>query len=264
MNQKRIPARHVCLVAVLMVFFQASRAAVPDAPWAGELKELTTRLGLTERQIPEIHRLLKMIDGQARADRERCADDPRALIPAAEQRQQMEDRYLESILEPEQIDRYLEVKEQKKRDWEFMYLREGLRLSVDQCITVRAIMDEYGRKRKTMGEDMRSRGDGERGRGNGNRGGGRMGGGGTGFGMGGEGGMGGGMRGGRGDMGPEGGMGGAGERIENEKGKQIKEILTPDQKKMFKDVQKMVQQKRESFRDMYDHSRQRRETEPGQ
>ena len=72
------------------------------------------------------------------------------------------------------------------------------------------------------------------------------------------------MRGGRGDMGPEGGMRGDGEQIENEKGKQIKEILTPDQKKMFKDVQRMIQQKRESFRDMYDHSRQQREPEPGQ
>ncbi len=250
MKQKWISAKYVFIFVAMTVSLSISRAAVPDEPWTGELKELITRLGLADPQVLEVQRLLKMIDGQARVDRERCADDPRALIPAAEQRQQMEDRYLESILEPEQIERYREVQEQRKRDWEFLYLREGLRLSVDQCVTVRAILDEYGRKRRTVREGMSDRGDGPRGHGNGDRGGGGR--------------MGGGMRGSRGDMGPGGGMRGDDEQIANAKEKQIREILTPTQKKMFKDVQKMIQQKRESFREMFEPSRQQSKMDPGQ
>jgi hypothetical protein len=263
MKKKMISAKHVFIFAAMTVSLPLSRAAIPDEPWTGELKELTTQLSLTDPQVLEAQRLLKMIDGQARVDRERCADDPRALIPAAEQRQQMEDRYLESVLEPEQIGRYREVQEQRKRDWEFLYFREGLRLSVNQCVTVRAILDEYGRKRRTAREGMRGHGDGPRGHGNGDRGGGRMGGG-SGLGMGGEGGMGGGMRGGRGDMGPGEGMRGDDEQIANAEEKQIREILTPTQKKMFKDVQKMIQQKRESFRKMFEPSRQQSKMDPGQ
>lgn len=264
MIQKMISAKRVSAVTALIIFFPVSRAAVPDEPWAGELNELTTRLVLTDRQVPEVRRLLKMIDGQARADRERCADDPRALIPAAEQREQMEDRYLESILEPEQIEGYQEIKERRKRDWEFLYLREGLRLSFEQCVSVRAILDEYGRKRKAMSEETKGHRDGPGDHGNDDRGGGRMGRGGTGFGMGREGGMGGGVRGDRGDMGPQGGIRGDVEQIANEQGKRIKEILTPIQKKMFKDVQKMMEQKRESFREAFGPPKQRRKMEPGQ
>ena len=263
MNQKRISAKHVSTVAFLMISFLISWAAVPDELWTGELKDLTTRLSLTDQQAQEVQRLLKMIDGQARADRERCADDPRALIPAAEQRQQMEDRYLESMLEPQQIERYQEVREQRKRDWEYLYLREGLRLSVDQCITVRAILDEYGRKRKAMGEKMKGRGDGARGHGNDDRGGGRMGSGGMGRGMGGGGGMQGDMGGGHPMMGPDGAMRGDIEAVENEISKQIRGILLPDQKKMYKDVQKMIQQKRESIRERFESFRQPGK-EPGQ
>ena len=256
MNQEWISVKHVSIFAALMVSFFLSWAVGPDEPWTGELKELTTQLSLTNQQVQDTQRLLQMIDAQALADRERCADDPRALIPAAEQRQQMEDRYLESVLEPEQIEKYQEVKEQRKRDWEYLYLREGLRLSFDQCITARAILDEYGRKRKAMGEKMKGRGDGTRGRGNDDRGGGRMGGGGTGFGMEREGGMRGGMGGGRGGMGPGGAMRGDGEQIESEIGKQIKEILTPQQKKVLRDVQKMIEQKRESIREMLESHRE--------
>jgi len=63
------------------------------------------------------------------------------------------------------------------------------------------------------------------------------------FGMEREGGMRGGMGGGRGGMGPGGAMRGDGEQIESEIGKQIKEILTPQQKKVLRDVQKMIEQK---------------------
>jgi len=43
----------------------------PDEPWTGELKELTTQLSLTNQQVQDTQRLLKMIDAQALADRER-------------------------------------------------------------------------------------------------------------------------------------------------------------------------------------------------
>ena len=48
-------------------------------------------------------------------------------------------------------------------------------------------------------------------------------------------------------MGPGGPMREDLETVENEISKRIREILTPDQKKMFKDVQRMIREKRGEF-----------------
>ena len=159
MKKTWTPEKPFLTFAAAMFFLQALWAAEPNAPRKDELNEFATRLNLSGLQIQEVERFLKMIEGQARADRERCTGNAQALIAAAEQRQLMEERHLESILELDQMERYQDIKELRKRDWEYLYYREGLLLTASQCVSVRAILDEFTRKRKIMGEEMKNHGD---------------------------------------------------------------------------------------------------------
>ncbi len=159
-------------ILVLLLLFSAILVIVPaEAPdsYAAELKTLTESLKLTEPQIAEAGKILTMIHSQAQKDWEQHADNPEALIQAARLRQQLTDDRLEAILTPEQHAEYRKLKIQRDRDWEYFYLQEGLQLSEQQGVAIRAIVDEY---RKKWGAVMPENGTRMGGAGRGMRGGG--------------------------------------------------------------------------------------------
>ena len=134
-------------IAMLLGLFAcgllAAQTADSPAPAGKEWRELGALLSLSPEQTAEVGRLARMIESQARLDREQNAADPKGLIAAANLRQQLVDRHLLSLLDPAQTERYRGWQAKRDAEWEFLYWHEGLQLTEDQCLAVHTILSEY-------------------------------------------------------------------------------------------------------------------------
>ncbi len=136
--------QRIVLAALLLFFIRpySMPAETADAE-SVEWKDLTGALHLTGPQAATADQIWKGIQAQAVKDREQNIDNPEALIQQVRLRQQTADERLESVLTPEQLTGYRKLKIQRDRNWEYLYLREGLDLTNQQGPVVKAIVDEY-------------------------------------------------------------------------------------------------------------------------
>jgi hypothetical protein len=215
-----------------------------------QIVELTKELELTEDQKMKCIDVFKMMENQAKRDREMYKTNPLALIHFAHTRRQMGDQRIGTFLEPEQKEKFERYKKRRMRKNGIFELTEGLLLTEVQVVQVEHVLDEFRRKNggpmsENMNSGMKGGGEGMRGGGGGMMGGDMMGGGG---GMrGGGGGMrgGGGKGGGSGMRGSRGSGSEPGERMtsmlkerERKKEKALKKYLTKEQRKQYKEIKK--------------------------
>jgi len=215
-----------------------------------QLKVLSESLSLTPQQITEVEKIIAMVESQAQKDHELYQGNVEALIAAAKRRLEMFDNAIQPLLTPDQVNLYSQQKRERMREWEFFMLKEGLQLTPQQCTTIKDLLDEYRTRRKQIMEKMMPEGFDADEMGPGKEGGGERGGedrGGHGF----RGGMGGGPM-----AGP---MRDENSKLEKEKAAEINLLLTDTQKKMYKDLQKLIKkQRKELFKKMRpprDHTR---------
>jgi hypothetical protein len=134
---------------VLLVFAWSSSAGFPAGTADSEndqWKMLIDALRLTGPQVTEADKIGIEIRAQAVKEREQYAEKPESLIQQARLRQQTADERLESVLTSEQRVEFRKLKIQRDRDWEYMYLQEGLDLNEQQGRIVKRIVDEYRSK----------------------------------------------------------------------------------------------------------------------
>jgi hypothetical protein len=145
-KKTRILAKYLL---ALLVFAWSSSAGFPAGTTdseSDEWKNLTEALRLTGPQAAAAEKIGDEIRAQAVKEREQYAEKPESLIQQARLRQQTADERLESALTPEQLVEFRKLKIQRDRDWEYLYLREGLDLSEQQGRVVKRIVDEYRSK----------------------------------------------------------------------------------------------------------------------
>lgn len=213
----------IFLIAFLVLgVFSFAQDKAPD-PLQEKLKVLTEQLNLTEAQVSQVEKVLKMVGGQASMDRETFKGNPEALITAAKRRLDMIDTQIENMITPEQMAKFDYYKKQRMRKWEFFMIKEGLVLNQDESEAIEDIIDKYsfgqGGMREPMGGDFGGGGPGRPG--------------GPGGGM---------MRGGRpgGRMNPM-------KQIESKKNSEIKKVLTKEQWKQYKIIKKLIDAEKERF-----------------
>ncbi len=154
----------IALALLFGMLFLGGGAAQPAGPASSvgpEWTEVCLRLALSPDQVLEVNRLARMIDGQARHDRTQNVGDPKALIAAAGLRNQLVDRHLLTLIAGEQIEKYRQWQADRDRDWQFLYLREGLLLSEAQGVAVRQVLSEYEQRIREQIEEDRLRDQGE-------------------------------------------------------------------------------------------------------
>lgn len=218
------------LSAVLPGFAQTGEPVPPP----GDGDDLAAQLKLTGEQVTRAEKIFEVAQSQAESDRENFKGNALGLIQAARRRREMTDTHIETMLDPAQKELFEEFKRARGRDEELFMLKEGLLLTPEQVVQVEQILDS-----------IRKEFDAKRGKGRGPMGD-----------------MDGGMRGGPpGDMGgmngrmPGGGMRGGGpggmhgekdskmmdamKQQDDKKAKQIKTLLTKEQKEMYKDIRKL-------------------------
>ena len=144
---KQMVFRKIVLTTFVLFFARPVLMSVEASDTIGaELKILVDALHLSGPKIAEAETILRAIQSQAQKDREQYVDNPEALIQQARIRQQSADERLESVLTAEQLVEFRKLKIQRDRDWEYLYLREGLGLTEQQGPIIKAIVDEYRSK----------------------------------------------------------------------------------------------------------------------
>ena len=225
MSRRRSLCRLLDVIGVFLLVVAAVSATVEDpAKRRGTLSEL---LDLDVRQETRLQEINGMAQAQARLDRENFKTNAAGLIESARRRRAMVDSHIEEMLTDGQKETFEQIQQRRMRQREMFALTEGLLLTPDQQGQVREILDNYRPDKKGM------RPDGINGRDRG-------------MGMGrGRGGM---MGGGRGGMRP-GGRGGDRfrqkmEEMDAKKAKEIKKILSPEQKELYKQIRSMQKAER--------------------
>jgi hypothetical protein len=188
-------------------------------PMTQKHEKLKKELNLSDAQAAEVKRILDKDKLQAISDRERLKKDGVGLVGAARDRRMNLNHNIGMLLKPEQKETFLKTTKLSPFDRELEMWIEGLLLNGDQAFTVEGILIEYYNRLELMrpegmnqGERM-SRGGGRRG-GGGGRGGGKMG---------------------------RGGMGRGSsiiKELQSKKNKQIKKLLTNEQKSLHKQIVK--------------------------
>lgn len=230
MTRQKSLCRFLDVIGVLLILV-AFVSAVEHDPEVkpGTLSEL---LEFDNRQMDRYADIMEMEQSQATLDRENFKTNTAGLIEAARRRRSMVDEHIEAMLTPEQQEVFEDLKQRRKRQRELFMLTEGLLLTPGQQDQVREILEKYrpGKKGdRPEGFKGREMGMGRPGGGMGRPGGGMMGG-------------------GRGGMRP-GGRGGDGFRqkmdeMDAKKAKEIKQILSPEQQELFKQVRRIQKAER--------------------
>lgn len=191
---------------------------------------LSKALELTQQQADKVKEILMMVQSQAKRDRESFQGNSVALYQAALQRRRISDSCIEDLLKEDQLDQYAGYKERRAGEDEVLMWSEGLQLTDDQKEEVESILEEFFMMEGTGAGGKRGGMPPPGGQGPGGMGGG----------------TGGSMRGGRpGGMPGMGGWRGGDEEMvermtemikkrEKKKAKEIKKILTAEQKVMWK------------------------------
>jgi hypothetical protein len=191
-----------------------------------DAEELSRQLTLTEEQQLRVQEIMKIIDVQAEKDRQLNKKNALALIQASKRRNAMMDNMIEEILTPAQKEKYGFIKLERDSDEEYFELKEGLCLSDEQALQVKYILEKSRNEAETdRQQDQRDRRD-------------------KGMRSGIRGGMPGSMGGRRGGMmgrnrpNPDDMIKQIIKKREGEKEKEIENILTKEQKKLYKQIKK--------------------------
>lgn len=130
-------------------------SATTLSPLKQELAKLSSQLSLTQPQIAEVERILNMIYKQAEKDGESFKTSPDALIGAAKRRLLMQDNLMENLLSPKQKTTFRQLKKERINRFEFTIWKDGLRLTQLQCLKLTVILNNTTRELMGLKERMR-------------------------------------------------------------------------------------------------------------
>ncbi len=209
----------IFLVLMLMILSPSLFAEEqPVDPLSEQVMKLKKELKLEKTQTAKVREILEKGREQALKDREMFKNSALDLIHTAQERRELANSHIESLLTPEQKEEFKEIKKMTPFDRELFVLTEGLLLDDDQAFTVEGILidlqNEFG---DMIPEEFRN---GERGN-EGKR----------------RGRMGRSMRMGS-PLGRHGGVRNIIKEREKKKNKAIKKILFKHQKELFKQIKK--------------------------
>jgi len=195
----------------------------PFDPLSEQVMKLKRKLKLDDTQTTKVREILEKDQAQTVKDRDTFKENAISLIQVAYDRRDTTNTQIESLLNPDQKERFKEIVEMTPFDRDLFELTEGLCLNDDQAFTVEGILiDYYNAVKGMIPEEMRPVGGNEKG--------GRY-----------------------GRMIPPEGMRGFGrlkavmKAHEKKKNKAIKKILTKEQKELFKQIQEDRKKKRKEW-----------------
>jgi hypothetical protein len=206
----RVPLCLRVFVAIVFLLLFSQLVTAQNTDMEKQLEKLTQRLKLSEEQTAKVREILQEVQLQKDTDRQTYKTDALALIQAAWTRRNHVDNKIEPILDSQQLEEYKRLRKLHPVDRELFVLTEGLCLNDEQIFDVEGILirlhNEYGQLSQLM-EMMGAGGGGPGGPGGGRGGMGRM------------------------PMGRGGGrLASMMKKIEAQKAKAIKKLLTREQK----------------------------------
>jgi hypothetical protein len=195
----------------------------PFDPLSEQVMKLKEKLKLDDTQLAKVREILEKDRAQAVKDRETFKENAISLIQVAYDRRDTTNTQIESLLNPDQKERFKEIVEMTRFDRDLFELTEGLCLNDEQAFTVEGILiDYYNAVKGMIPEEMRPEGGDEKS--------GRF-----------------------GRMIPPEGMRGFGRlrevmrEREKKKNKAIEKILTKEQKELFKQIKEDRKKKRKEW-----------------
>ena len=210
---------------ILAIILSASLFAEeqPFDPLSEQVTRLKERLKLDDTQTAKVREILETDRGQTAKDRETFKGNALSLIQVATDRRKTTNMHIESLLNPDQKERFEEFVKMTRFDRDLFELIEGLCLNDEQAFTVEGILiDYYNAVKGMMPEEMQPGvGDEKSGR--------------------------------YGRMIPPTGMRGFGrlraamKAQEKKKNKAVKKILTKEQKALFKQIREDRKKKRKEW-----------------
>jgi Spy/CpxP family protein refolding chaperone len=219
----------ISLVFLSAVLFAQEKTSPPTDSLTEKVEKLKSILGLDDAQSTKLRGIFERDRAQAEKDRATIKTGALDLIRAAYARREQTNAQIETILNPDQKEEFGETLKMTFFDRNLFEYTEGLKLTDAQAFAVEGIMIEFSNKMKEMMPDMemdregpppgRMDNPGERG-GPGGRGG--------------------------GPGGPGGGMMKSAVKKMN---KQIKALLTDEQKVLFKQIREDHAKKRKQMRE---------------
>jgi hypothetical protein len=227
----------ISLVFILMILSASLFAEEqPVDPLSEPVMRLKKNLILDETQTAKVREILEKDRAQAVKDRETFKENAISLIQVAYDRRDTTNMQIESLLNPEQKEKFKEIVKMTRFDRDLFELTEGLCLNDEQAFIVEGILiDYYNAVKGMIPEEMRPEGE--------DKGSGRF-----------------------GPMAPPTGMREFGflrsmmKREEKKKNKAIKKILFTHQKELFKQINKDRKKKMKERREkMKARMKERRE-----
>ncbi|MCP5106496.1 MAG: hypothetical protein GY950_24135 [bacterium] len=153
----------VILSASLFVYGQTAQTTQtgqplnPD-PLTERLTKLQQKLKLDETQTINVQKILENEREQAATHRQSLKNDALTLIKTAHLRRKTTNAEIEKILTPGQIETFKEIAHMNRFDRDLFELTEGIILTDDQAFTVEGILiDYYNKINEMMPERMRER-----------------------------------------------------------------------------------------------------------
>ncbi len=130
-------------------------------PLSEQVIKLKEKLKLDDTQTAKVREILEKDRAQAVKDRETFKENAISLIQVAYDRRDTTNMQIESLLNPDQKERFKEIVEMTTFDRDLFELTEGLCLNDEQAFTVEGILIDYYNVVKGMiPEEMRTeRGD---------------------------------------------------------------------------------------------------------
>ena len=204
---------------ILAVILSASLFAgeQPFDPLSEQVTRLKERLKLDDTQTAKVREILETDRGQTAKDRETFKGNALSLIQVATDRRKTTNMHIESLLNPDQKERFKEIVKMTRFDRDLFELIEGLCLNDEQAFTVEGILIDYYNAVKGMIPEEMQPGVGDE-------------------------------RSGRfGRMIGSGRLRAAMKAQEKKKNKAVKKILTKEQKELFKQIREDRKKKRKEW-----------------
>jgi hypothetical protein len=164
MNKRTKPLSisvHIMLVFIFVFpvsLFPGEQSPQAADPLALQVIKLKNRLNLTDEQSTKAAKILKKNEEQAVKDRATFKTDAVTLIEAAWERRETANMRIEALLTPGQKEEFQKIARMTPFERELFDLTEGLLLDDDQAFTVEGILIKYYNTLNEMiPEEMRER-----------------------------------------------------------------------------------------------------------
>ena len=150
----KIKYKHSLMMVFILLFFCGAIFSQGRGLLILDFQEnqLKKRLQLTPQQVDSVKEIIKMLQAQESLDRQNFKKNALALLAAAVRRAQMAEIKLSNDLNDSQKATLKEIKEEQKKAGEFFSLKEGLILTVEQAVKVKAILQIYSSQRPVRGD----------------------------------------------------------------------------------------------------------------